>query len=198
MAKISLDEYFMAILLQVGYTVGYLMISPVMERVNRTHLFMTAASLMTLALSVLASQMPNVDDDGTSSSPMHIQLLMPISVILFSVCYGAGFGPAIYTWSSELFPPRGRSVGCSLSLSVRYIVVGMVLKVYPWLLHSLGLSHLFILHACVLIIGILFVAFVVPETRGLTLTELATLFGGKVKTQQQQPPDSESTMLTLS
>ena len=84
------------------------MISPVMERVNRTHLFMTAASLMTLALSVLASQMPNVDDDGTSSSTasVHIQLLMPISVILFSVCYGAGFGPAIYTWSSELFPPR--------------------------------------------------------------------------------------------
>lgn len=71
-------------------------------------------------------------------------------------------------------------MGCSLSLSVRYIVVGIVLKMYPWMLHSLGLSHLFCLHGLVLVIGICFVFFCVPETRGLTLTQLATLFGGQI------------------
>ena len=75
---------------------------------------------------------------------------------------------------------RGRNVGCSLSLSVRYIVVALVLKVYPWMLRSLGLAHLFSLHGVVLVIGICFVFFLVPETRGLTLTQLTTLFGGKI------------------
>ena len=100
-------------------------------------------------------------------------------------------------------------MGCSLSLSVRYIVVALVLKIYPWMLRSLGLAHLFSLHGVVLVIGICFVFFLVPETRGLTLTELTTLFGGKISepnptatntktvaTDAATETSSESTLLT--
>lgn len=84
------------------------MISPVMEKVNRKHLFITAASLMTLALSILAGAMPNSDniEDSQNDDDAAFQILLPMAVLMFSLCYGAGFGPAIYTWSSELFPPR--------------------------------------------------------------------------------------------
>ena len=85
-------------------------------------------------------------------------------------------------------------MGCSLSLSVRHIVVALVLKIYPWMLHSLGLSHLFGLHAIVLVIGICFVFFVVPETRGLTLTQLATLFGGQVQVQEESVEEKQLVM----
>ena len=85
-------------------------------------------------------------------------------------------------------------MGCSLALAMRYIVVAMVLKIYPYMLHSVGLSHLFMLHAVVLLVGVLFVFFVMPETRGLTLTELTTLFGGKLKPNSET--SSESTALT--
>ena len=81
-----------------------------------------------------------------------------------------------------------------MSLSVRHIVVAFILKIYPWMLHSLGLSHLFGFHAIVLIIGASFVTVVVPETRGLTLTQLATLFGGKINSMQVEmssPSSSE-------
>ena len=96
---------------------------------------------------------------------------------------------------------RGRNLGCSLSLSVRNIVVALVLKVYPWMLNSFGLSHLFSFHALILVMGIVFVICLVPETRGLTLTELATLFGGEIggngngQTGNGETT-SESTMLT--
>lgn len=175
------------------------MISPVMEKINRKHLFMSAATFMGVALTVLASYMPSVDtdDDVTNASDTvpntYVQLILPMAVIMFSLCYGAGFGPAIYTWSSELFQPRARNVGCSLALAMRYIIVALVLKIYPWMLHSVGLSHLFMLHAVVLLIGVLFVFFVMPETRGLSLTELTTLFGGKLPNSETS---SESTALT--
>ena len=100
------------LILQIGYTAGYLMISPVMEKINRKHLFMSAATFMGVALTVLASYMPSVDDtdDVTNVSDTvpntYVQLILPMAVIMFSLCYGAGFGPAIYTWSSELFQPR--------------------------------------------------------------------------------------------
>ena len=64
---------------------------------------------MGVALSVLASYMPDADDVTPSeenATPTYVQLILPMAVIMFSLCYGAGFGPAIYTWSSELFQPR--------------------------------------------------------------------------------------------
>ena len=62
-------------------------------------------------ISTLASNMPNtedLDENEVEKTPLYVQILLPIAVISFSFCYGAGFGPAIYTWSSELFPPRYR------------------------------------------------------------------------------------------
>ena len=94
--------------------------------------------------------------------------------------------------SNTLFFFRARNVGCSLALAMRYIVVALVLKIYPYMLHSVGLSHLFMLHAVVLLVGILFVFLVMPETRGLSLTELTTLFGGKLAVSETS---SESTAL---
>ena len=79
-----------------------------------------------------------------------------------------------------------------MSLGVRHIVVAFILKIYPWMLHSLGLAHLFGFHAIALIIGALFVALAVPETRGLTLTQLATLFGGKINSSKQNVEMSSS------
>jgi len=201
-AKISLDEYLMSIFLQIGYTAGYLFVSPVMEKINRKHLFIIASISMSSALTLLASCLPNSDgldeadniEDGAIevSTPLYVQIILPMAVVAFSFCYGAGFGPAVYTWSSELFPPRGRTLGCSVSLSIRHIVVACILKIYPWMLHSLGLAHLFGFHAITLIIGAFFVTVFVPETRGLTLTQLATLFGGKINSSKQNNEMSTS------
>lgn len=79
-----------------------------------------------------------------------------------------------------------------MSLSIRHIVVACILKIYPWMLHSLGLAHLFGFHAITLIIGAFFVTVFVPETRGLTLTQLATLFGGKINSSKQNNEMSTS------
>lgn len=66
---------------------------------------------MVVALSLLASFMPNTTTTTTeveqvTQAPLHVQIILPVAVVMFSLCYGAGFGPAIYTWSSELLPPR--------------------------------------------------------------------------------------------
>ena len=96
--------------------------SPFVEKVNRRVLFCTAALFMAGSLAFLSCGMPAgevIPDDFEATDKIDKvlaedgdkleyiqQLLMPVAVVLFSLSYGAGFGPSIYTWSSELFPPR--------------------------------------------------------------------------------------------
>ena len=56
----------------------------------------------------------------------------------------------------------------------------IVLLFYPRMIEQLGLSNVFWVHAAIMFIGNIFVLFVMPETRGLTMTQLNELFGGKI------------------
>ena len=40
-----------------------------------------------------------------------------ISVVVYTFSYGAGFGPAIYTWTSGLFPSKMKGVGSSIAMA---------------------------------------------------------------------------------
>ena len=66
----------------------------------------------------------------------------------------------------------------------RNIVVFIVLLFYPRMIEQLGLSKVFWLHAAIMFIGNIFVFFVMPETRGLTMTQLNEIFGRKVLYEQ--------------
>ena len=100
----------------------------------------------------------------------------PFCAVLYSFSYGAGFGPAVYTWTSEIFPPKTKSLGSSVCLGFRNVVVFIVLKLYPFMISSLGLSNLFYLHSTSLVVGFVFVFCLMPETRGLTITQISQLF----------------------
>ena len=74
----------------------------------------------------------------------------------------------------------------------RNVVVFIILKFYPSMIDDLGLSKIFWLHAGVMLIGNIFVFFVMPETRGLTMTQLNEIFGGKISYQKGNTYDIES------
>lgn len=54
-----------------------------------------------------------------------IKMAPCVSVVLYTFAYGAGFGPAIYTWTSELFPSNLKGVGSSIALARYYISQGI-------------------------------------------------------------------------
>ena len=69
-------------------------------------------------------------------------------------------------------------------------MVFIVLKVYPDVMAAFGLTKIFWFHAAVMVVGIVFVYVFMPETRGLTLTQLNEVFGGKVFYEDDQMSDS--------
>ena len=51
-----------------------------------------------------------------------------------------------------------------------------LLRAYPYLIVTLGLPTLAFIHAGICVVAIVFVKFVLPETKDLTLTEIDNLF----------------------
>ena len=60
------------------------------------------------------------------------------------------------------------------------------------MISDLGLSKVFWMHASVMLFGVVFVYFAMPETRGLTLTQLNEIFGGKVSYDRASISDAGS------
>merc|ERR1719422_548262 len=131
------------------------------------------------ASSVLSENSPEDSEEKTWYNFI-LRMAPCVSVVVYTFSYGAGFGPAIYTWTSELFPSKLKGVGSSIALASRNIVVFIVLLFYPRMIEQLGLSKVFWVHAAIMFIGNIFVFFVMPETRGLTMTQLNEIFGGKI------------------
>ena len=93
-----------------------------MDSIDRKKLFIGACVTMSSSLVVLGvtmAQPTNVtEQDGVLE---FIRTYAPaVSTFMFSFGYGAGFGPAIYTWTSEIFPAKTKSLGTSITLGFRY------------------------------------------------------------------------------
>ena len=94
-----------------------------MDSIDRKKLFTGACVTMSSSLVILGVTMtqPTLSKDGSTLTPMEfIQTYAPaVSTFMFSFGYGAGFGPAIYTWTSEIFPAKTKSLGTSITLGFR-------------------------------------------------------------------------------
>ena len=123
----------------------------------------------------------HTEEDDRDWLKIIIRMAPCISVFVYTFSYGAGFGPAIYTWTSELFPSNLKGVGSSIALSSRNIVVFVVLLFYQPMIDQFGLPIVFWTHAVIMFLGNIFVFFAIPETRGLTMTQLNEMFGGLTK-----------------
>ena len=64
----------------------------------------------------------NTKNDGEQGwFDVVIQMAPCVSVVLYTFAYGAGFGPAMYTWTSEIFPSNMKGVGSSIVFARYYI-----------------------------------------------------------------------------
>lgn len=67
--------------------------------------------------STILSENSSNDSDDKGWFSIILRMAPCISVVVYTFSYGAGFGPAIYTWTSELFPSKLKGVGSSIALA---------------------------------------------------------------------------------
>ena len=67
MANLAVDEYIMAIFMQIGYTAGYIIIAPFVDSIDRKRLYSVASWFMATSLIVLGATI-NPDEESEASN----------------------------------------------------------------------------------------------------------------------------------
>ena len=105
--------------------------------------------------------------------------------LVFMVLYIAGFalgmGPLFWVMIGEIFPPHASAVGASAATAVNWSANFLVSLVFLSIVQAIGQGQTFWLFGVICVIGVLFVAKYVPETKDRDFPEidedLQTRFG---------------------
>lgn len=107
----------------------------------------------------------------TAAVTMNATLIL-IGILGFVASFAISVGPVMWVLFSELFPIWIRGLAISFVGLVNSAVSFGVQLVFPWELEALGSTFTFMIYGIFAVLGLIFIAFVVPETKGKTLEEL--------------------------
>ncbi len=100
--------------------------------------------------------------------------VVPVALFLFIGAHAVGQGAVIWVFISEIFPNNIRSAGQSFGTSVHWWLAAIIPAMMPMLMNPdfLGPAAVFAIFAGFMVIQLAFVAFVMPETKGVSLEDL--------------------------
>jgi MFS family permease len=110
----------------------------------------------------------------TAAASMNSTLIL-ISILGFVASFAISIGPVMWVLFSELFPNRIRGLAISFVGLINSGVSFGVQLVFPWELATLGSSVTFLIYGAFAAIGLVFIIWVVPETKGKSLEELEAI-----------------------
>ncbi|WP_405296596.1 sugar porter family MFS transporter [Algibacter sp. Ld11] len=101
-------------------------------------------------------------------------MAVPIFLFLFIAAHAIGQGAVIWVFISEIFPNHLRASGQSFGSSTHWVLAALIPSLIPFLFNHpmIGAGVVFLVFAGMMVLQLLFVAFMMPETKGKTLEEL--------------------------
>ncbi len=100
-------------------------------------------------------------------------LLIPIFLFLFIAAHAIGQGAIIWVFISEIFPNHLRNAGQSFGTSVHWVLAAIIPSFVPLLFGSIGAGVVFLIFALFMVLQLVFVHYMMPETRGVSLEKLS-------------------------
>ena len=114
-----------------------------------------------------------------------------VFVIVYNSAFGASWGPVPWLYPPEILPLSISAKGASLSTASNWFFNYIVGEMTPILQERIGF-RVYLIHAffCALSFVVVFLAF--PETKGLGLEEMDTLFGDASVSPTPRGPEAQS------
>jgi sugar porter (SP) family MFS transporter len=99
-------------------------------------------------------------------------MAVPIFLFLFIASHAVGQGAVIWVFISEIFPDQLRASGQAFGCGTHWVLAAIIPSLVPLLFAKVGAGAVFAFFAFMMVLQLLFVMFMMPETKGISLEEL--------------------------
>lgn len=93
-------------------------------------------------------------------------------LFLFIASHAIGQGAVIWVFIAEIFPNQVRAAGQSFGTSVHWVFAAIITLMMPYILNKFHGGPIFAFFAGMMVLQLLFVLFMMPETKDISLEEL--------------------------
>ena len=100
-------------------------------------------------------------------------LWIPIFLFMFIASHAIGQGAVIWVFISEVFPNHLRASGQSFGASTHWVLAAIIPALIPFLFSTIGAGYVFAFFTFMMFLQLLFVLFMMPETKGKSLEQLS-------------------------
>lgn len=111
----------------------------------------------------------------TKGCPSKVGILAVILLGLYIIIYAPGMGTVPWIVNSEIYPLRYRGTCGGIAAVSNWSANLIVSETFLTLTHALGSAGTFLLFAGFSLVGLVFIYFLVPETKGLQFEEVEKL-----------------------
>lgn len=125
-------------------------------------------SLGAIAWAFLTNDPENFSEQGGT--------VVFIGLLVFVAAHGFGQGSVIWVYLSEIFPNKVRGRGQSLGTSVHWILAASISWTFPFFAEISG-GYTFVVFALFMVLQLVWVIFIMPETKGISLEEMEKKLG---------------------
>jgi len=101
-------------------------------------------------------------------------LILMVSILLFIASHAVGQGAVIWIFISEIFPNNVRASGQSFGTGTHWVFAALITLLGPVVIDLFRVNPwpIFAFFAFMMVLQLLFVLFMMPETKGISLEEL--------------------------
>ncbi|MCL2306432.1 MAG: sugar porter family MFS transporter [Planctomycetaceae bacterium] len=117
-------------------------------------------------------------DDG-NFVPKAGLLIVLVGLICFVASHAFGQGACIWVFISEIFPNKVRALGQGLASLTLWVFCALVSQLFPPMLEMFGPANVFFFFSGMMVLQLIWVLALMPETKQVSLEEMQKLFGIK-------------------
>jgi MFS family permease len=103
--------------------------------------------------------------------------IVPICIFAFIAAHAIGQGAVIWVFISEIFPNRHRAEGQTLGSFTHWIFAALLTTFFPRMVASFPPGYVFSFFAGMMVLQLLWVSTMVPETKGVPLEQIQKQLG---------------------
>jgi len=117
-----------------------------------------------------------VNESSLITAAAHINsMLILLGILMFVASFAVSIGPIMWVMFSELFPNRIRGIAISFVGLISSAISFSIQFIFPWELANLGNTMTFLIFGIFAAMGLIFILWKVPETKGKSLEEIEAM-----------------------